>query len=551
MAVALSAVVGTRVVRAQDAGGPAAPAKAPGHDARLVKMTELPKKLLTGQVFRVAITMKNTGARSWGPEIPKHTVLRSQAPPDNTTWGTYFITQGQGTNCKPGGEFTYASWLRAPSTPGRYVFQWQVARMDRGSYKGPATVFGEPTPRAVIQVRQRPPEPATPPPPAQGPSAKKVLSFDDFEYAGSFKIPHGPGQDLPFSHSGLALRKAKDGAKRMFFNYTLPGMELVEVAIPPLIKLDATGEHKALKTAKVVKEWGRLAVKAPKVREHDELKQIHANGGFWWDEAEGMLYWTWWHSYWCGGAPPVLGASRLPERGEATHYGPWSVTGGNHKWYWGGVIGLPKAFADKYTGGRTLALGFGTGYSGTYAGSLGPSLGAIDRPDPKKTTVPVTPLLGYYKGAAAPRDGGYFLAGGDGWMGKQPESPAKGTCGSGDLVRSGIYIDTPTRHGFLAFYFLQMGRLGYDYGAATAAGYAHWWYFYDPKDLGAVAKGLKKPGQVMPRSRTNVRLPPTGSRSYLSRITGSCFDPETKLLYVHAMLSNGCIHAYRLKDAVK
>ncbi|MHC4716044.1 MAG: hypothetical protein ACYS5V_03685 [Planctomycetota bacterium] len=519
-------------------------------DAAFVKMSELPRKLLAGELFQVSITMKNIGSQAWGPEIPKHTVLRSRAPADNTTWGTHFIIQGQGTACKPGDEFTYRSWLRAPEVPGEYVFQWSVVRMDRGSYRGPATPFGEPTPRAVIRVQPRPEESATPPPTTKDPSEKQVLHFEDFEYAGSFRVPGRPGQDMPFSHSGLALRKMKDGTKRLFFNYTLPGMVLVELEIPPLVKLDARRNYAALKTARVKRDWGRLTVPlgGRKVAEHEDMKGIFANGGYWWDDGRQTLYWTWWHSYWCGGAPPILGASKLPEDGPAEHSGPWSVTGGNHKWYWGGVTVLSKAFADRYTGGRTLALGFGTGYSGTYSGSLGPSLGAIDRPDPTRASVTVTALLGYYKGAAAPRDGGYFLAGGSGWMGKQPASPAKGTCASSDLVRNAIFIETPRKHGLIVFYHLQMGRIGYDYGAVTSAGRVQWWYFYDPKDLGAVAQGSRKPHQVMPRSRTPVTLPGGVSLAALP-ISGSCFDADGNLLYVYGPLSKGCIHAFRLKDA--
>ena len=119
---------------------------------------------------------------------------------------------------------------------------------------------------------------------------------------------------------------------------------------------------------------------------------------------------------------------------------------------------------------------------------------------------------------------------------------------SSDLVRNGIFIDTPTKHGFIAFYRQQMGRVGYDYGAVTAAGYANWWYFYDPKDLGAVAKGLKKPGQVMPRSRTNVTLAGGLPLAHLSYISGSCFDQEESLLYVYGVLSKGSIHAYRVRE---
>ena len=533
----------------QAAAGQPATGKAPALDAKFIKMSKVPKELLAGQVFRVAITMKNTGTRAWGPAIKDHVVVRSQAPVDNTTWGTHFIIQGQGKTCKAGAEFTFASALMAPPDPGEYVFQWRVSRMDRGSHRGPATGFGQPTPPVTITVRKRPPAASTAPAPAtRSASGKKVLCFDDLEYAGSFKIPRRAKQDLPYSHSGLAIRKAADGTKRMFFNYTLPGMVLVEVEIPPLARLDAPGGLKTLKTAKVVKEWGRLTAKfTAKVGEHPKFKEIFAKGGFWWDAKAETLYWTWWHSYWCGGAPPILAASRLPEDGEAKTLGPWFVAS-NHKWYWGGVTGLPKAFADKYTGGRTLAMGYGTGYSGTFAGSLGPSLGAIDRPDPKKASVGVIPLLGYYKGAAAPRDGGYFLVR-EGWMGTQPTSPEVGTCTSSDLVRNGIFIDTPAKWGFIAFYRLQMGRIGYDYGAVTAGSYAHCWYFYDPDDLGAVAKGLRKPGRIVPRSRAYLRQRPgdpvAGARGV---VTGSCFDPEENLLYVHAALCNGCIHAYRVRD---
>lgn len=514
-------------------------------DAAFVRMSELPKKLLAGEVFEVSITMKNTGSQAWGPEIPKHSILLSQTPADKSTWGTSFIIQGQGKTCKPGEEFTYTSWLRAPLTPGEHVFQWGVALRE-----GPAAPFGQPTPRAVIRVEARPDQPPATAPAARDESGKQVLRFEDFEYAGSFRVPDRRGQDMPYSHSGLALRTMSDGSQRMFFNYTLPGMVLVELSVPPLVKLDEKLNYAALKTAEVKREWGRLAVPIGdrKIAEHEDMKEIFANGGYWWDQARQTLYWTWWNSYWCGGAPPIVAASKLPEDAPAEHSGPWSVAAGSPKWYWGGIISLPKAFADRYTGGRTLALGFGTGYSGTYPGSLGPSLGAIETPDPAKPTVDPKVLLGYYGGDCAPRDGGYFLAGGSGWMGRQPDSPDKGYCTSSDLVRNAIFIDTPRKWGLLVFYHLQMGRIGYDYGAVTSGGRAHSWYFYDPEDLGRVAAGTLKPGEVVPRSRTAVTLP-GGAPLCNSAISGSCFDAERNLLYIYGPLSKGCIHAFRLKVA--
>jgi len=79
-----------------------------------------------------------------------------------------------------------------------------------------------------------------------------------------------------------AFVKMADGTKRMFFDYTLPGMELVELSIPPLVKLDAKRGHAALKVAAVKKSWGRLSVPIGKrtIREHEKMKTIFANGGY-------------------------------------------------------------------------------------------------------------------------------------------------------------------------------------------------------------------------------------------------------------------------------
>jgi hypothetical protein len=523
------------------------------YDARFVKMNDVPKRLLAGEVFFAEITMKNSGSQGWGPENEKHTVLRSQEPADNRTWGTSFITQGQGTNVPAGKEFTYHSWLMAPSAPGRHVFQWRLGRLADEGPPGRVALFGEATPRLVIDVDQRPPEPATPAAPARDPREKQVLAFEDFEYAGSFRIPDRPGHDLPFSHSGLALRKMKNGTKRLFFNYTHPKLELVEVEIPPLVKLDAKHGRAALKVAEVKRTWGKLEIKVPKERLSNQYESIWANGGYCWDESRQMLYWTWWDSYWCGNPPPVLGASKLDDDGRVTHFGPWSIRPGMYKWYWGGVIRLPQQFAALHTGGNSLALGFGTGYSGTYADSHGPSLSAISDPDPGRAELEATPLLGYYRGASAPRDGRYFIATNDasrdGWMGKQPVGPQHGYCGAGDLVRSGIFIETPKKHAFIAFVNLQLGRIGYDYGSGVASERVNSWYFYDPQDLGEVAQ-RRKPLALLPRSRRDVDPPGEIERrpSLPNHITGSCFDPEENLLYLYTFLTGkGCIDAYRLK----
>ena len=528
----------------------------PSHDAKFIGMTDVPAKLLAGQVFYVEIVMENTGSSGWGPENEKHVVLRAQDPADNETWGTFFINQGQGTDVPAGKRFAFHSWLMAPLTPGEHTFRWRLGKTEGEGYAGKVTLFGEATPARTIVVERRPGE-AAGPAPAQPPSSKRVLGFDDFEYAGSFKVPDREGHDLPFSHSGLALRRMPDGSRRIFFNYTHPKQALVELGIPPLVKLDGKKGVGDLKVAETKKVWGKLEIAVPREKLSNARDTIFADGGFCWDEARRTLWWTWWDSYWCGDPPPVLAATRLGEDGSVTHLGSWTVRPGMYKWYWGGVLRLPAGFAARHAPGKTMALGFGTGYSGTFAGSLGPSLSFIPDPDPERDEVQASHALGYYGGERAPRDGRYFIATVDAtdtsWMGRQPESPEKGTCGSGDLSRSGILIDAPAAHAFIAFMNLQVGRIGYDYGSAHTPRTVNCWYFYDPDALAAAARGERKPS-VPPTSRTEVPSP--GGKdprpSLPDAITGSCFDEEEGLLYVYTFLTaRGAIHAYRLKAGIR
>ena len=385
----------------------AKPPAVPELDAKFVRM-KVPGKLVTDQVFRASITMKNTGTATWA-EGRFGVKLLAAGPVGNTTWGTSYIILGQGRKIQPGTEFTFGSWLRAPGEPGEHVFQWQVAKA-RGT-----TVFGETTEARTITVEQRPEEPP-PTPPVQPKTGKHILTFDDFAYAGSFKLPRkAAGGDPLFASSGLALRTMTDGSKRLFLKYFRGG--IFEAEIPPLVKLK-DGDHKPLKVAAVKTVWGKFGVGG-----------VGPNAEFWWDEGKKTLYWSSYHGYWTGGAKrPVLGASKRADDGKLTHLGPWRVAGGTFKAYWGGVTNLPKSFADRYTGGRAFALGFGGYYSICGGTSQGPSLGAAAEPDPKKKTLDLVPLLEspWGSGHPAPRDGEYFVVN-SGWGGKPPASRTKGT----------------------------------------------------------------------------------------------------------------------------
>jgi len=511
-------------------------------DARFVRM-EIPERLLTDEVFEAKITFRNRGTRAWGDGMK----LRPADPRDGETWGTDRIYLGQGRSVEPGAEAAFTSFLRAPSRPGTFAFAWRVAEVESD------VPFGEATARQTIRVERRPAEPP-PPPRADDPSRRHVLGFEDFRYAGSFKVPDAvEGCSAAFAESGLALRRMEDGTRRLFIRTGLQKTIIYEADIPDLVRLEG-GDHAPLKVAEVKRVW-----ELPRVRKPGG-GDVPANAEYWWDDATRILYWSSYHGY-TTERLPVLGASKL-DAGGVTHVGPWAVPDSIpwFKAYWGGVIRLPEGFVKQYTGGRSLALGFGGYYSICAPASKGPALAAIRAPDPGKADLDIVELLAYpwSKDAAAPRDGDYFVANSS-WGGRQPESRARGSWTMDDGVRTAVFIDAPQGHASIAFANLGTGRIGYDYGAIGSAGRAHYWYVYDPEDLGRVARAERKPWEILPYDMTKVEYP-SGIREKgkwhhaPGELTGSCFDPETRCLYLYQRFSidNGtrelfpCIHAYLL-----
>jgi hypothetical protein len=250
---------------------------------------------------------------------------------------------------------------------------------------------------------------------------------------------------------------------------------------------------------------------------------------------------------------PVLGASKLNDDGTITSFGPWRVTRGPFKAYWGGIIPLPDEFAKKYTGGRRLALGFGGYYSICASTSFGPALGAIRTPDRKKDTLDLLPLLDYPFGKKiwAPRDGNYLVAN-CGWGGVAPKSRYEGKWTMEDKVTSGVFIDLPEAHGFIAFVSLGTGRMGYDYGKIHSAGRTNWWYSYDPDELGKAATGKRKSAGIPPFARERVVYPLESKNTKTSyAVTGACFDPDERMLYLFKQRSINrrfpAVHVYRVK----
>lgn len=84
----------------------------------------VPTTMVAGQSYAVAITMQNTGPTTWTHDSGYR--LASYNPANNLTWGTSRIFLPSGASVAPGAQHTFTATIKAPSTPGDYVFEWKM-----------------------------------------------------------------------------------------------------------------------------------------------------------------------------------------------------------------------------------------------------------------------------------------------------------------------------------------------------------------------------------------------------------------------------------------
>ena len=513
-------------------------------------------EVMAGQVFSFAVTVRNTGTASWGnlaePE-DRFASLLSCDPDLNETFGTYFIVPDRGSHVPPGSEYTFDTHLPAPAEPGEYVMSWRLADWMYSGNKDPVDFYGDTAAVAVNVVphTSRPPDPAP-----RGPDAPDI---SDFIYEGSFKLPVVPiSPDVPnnenaFSDTGITLRTV-DGERRMLLTTGTYVHSLYEIAIPEPGKIVGS-DFSAAPEAELRTVFGVL----PK----DDVAE--RNGTLWYDEREELLYWTNIHGYYTtpdfGHIPefPVLRSARLGAGGVLTEVKQWyfPIAGmpSAYKSFWGGVTGIPDGFAEKYTGGRRLGLGFGGAYSMIQTASLGPSIAAASA-DMSSDELDFQNIMYYPYPQAASRDGNYFLSG-TSYHSHNPVEPWRGTWVDGDIIGSGVFIDLPDKKCYIAFARQAVGRMAYDYGGSNYNSKGqNAWYFYDYETLGDAALGITPNNGLQQYDTVIVGYPyePTANTQV---VAGSCFDAGTRRLYLYArsaldsggMYRDNVVHVYRVAES--
>jgi hypothetical protein len=117
------------------------PAPAYVDDAAVSGAVVPPPQMALGSTAPVVVTATNRGSTTWTPELGYR--LGSQAPQDNTTWGTGRVELSGPVDPQDTASFTFD--VTAPATAGSYAFCWQML-------KEAVHWFGAPTPALPIGV---------------------------------------------------------------------------------------------------------------------------------------------------------------------------------------------------------------------------------------------------------------------------------------------------------------------------------------------------------------------------------------------------------------
>ena len=373
-----------------------------------------------------------------------------------------------------------------------------------------------------------------------------------------------------FSTGGLTHRYVNGQLHFLTTSHLYSGGLVYETNYPGI----STGDIYSAPKAQVVWNWGdvytgKKALQDATVGGDYWVSQLSSGAltyGLYYDQNLGRLYWNYgdWYNMVYGGNPS-LGYSLLNDStGVGMGVGYWSLTNRPEKFDRGGTLRIPQWFADRFTGGKSLAVGFGGYFSGVAGASFGPALAAVSDPDPvvnpDRSSLDNVPLIGYPSNAPdrAHRDPDYnsFYESTDG----SPDpagawNPLNGVgywTWSDIIFGAAAWIDTPQLGGVLFIAKVGQGNVWYETSNLHADRGAFEWFVYDPKDLAAVASGAKQQWQIQPKyiwidNVLQLNEATTGWEGEGGmQVGGVTFDSTTNRLYVlvNGAWKDGCCEWY-------
>ncbi len=382
--------------------------------------------------------------------------------------------------------------------------------------------------------------------PADVPIGKRTVAPADLRYLGGFRLPNWVRDAAGRQHStgysaGLFALRRLNGQLRAFSsaNYDAPAdSSIYEVTVPELTS--------PMKMASTVRYWGNIYGGKRKDRDGNTIQGNPYVTGLRWDEELGGLLWNYGKFYAMETVyqhAPTLGLSRLNESdGTATATGPWRVTKDGQPLVIhlsrGGTVRIPQDFANAFTGGDTLGIGFGGPYSGIAGASAGPCLRTI--PDWKEPgDIPCRTVLDHspwpqhspleFRRARRPDDytvsfPDYLGVQGGYWSGMDE-------IGSNQRAGACHWMDTPTLEGLMFWSNQATGWVRYREtgGGVDIGGSIERLYVYPTSELMAVGRGEKKAWEAVPTWYDWTH--PAGTNR-LAKVAGVAFDAVDSRLYL-------------------
>jgi hypothetical protein len=306
--------------------------------------------------------------------------------------------------------------------------------------------------------------------------------------------------------------------------------------------------------------------------------------GLWWNESQSLLWTVTAVDYTITNYPVQLFTRRLNSDGTASNtHGPVGLQGVPAKRVHGGVQPVPAWFQVQYDVGPYVA-GWG-GYTSLVmqggGASMGPTMYSI--PDPSSyanhTEVPASafktimdsfgaPATDWYSnGTPSSFDRGsrltlpinYFdggdtrpngtcptcnastpslpLAAGAQWLSPSPDGYGRWVWGDSNY-NTGMWIDTPTRKGFVTVASLGGGKTWYCASTLCYESRKFEMHIFDPAHLGEAARGQRPVWNVKPTYMQELTLPGLGGTTKgngsLLNVSGATFDSTTKRMYLLA-----------------
>lgn len=438
--------------------------------------------------------------------------------------------------------------LGVMQTSGNYTYSWNTALVTNGTHMLTAVAHdaaGNTATAGTVMVTVSNPV-------DDDPINKPVLNQGDFTFLGTFDLPQvANGWSTAFSTNGLTHRYVNGNLQFLTTSHVYSGGLVYEFNNPGF------GQ-----TATVVRNWGDVYTGNKWVGNDGGTSELSAGAatyGLYYDQNLERLYWNYGHWYNASNPyNPSFGYSTLNDvTGVATGVGAWSLQDRPEKFSRGGTLRIPQWFADEYTGGKSLGVGFGGYFSIISTGSFGPSLAAIDDSNlsntPNRSAIDNVALIGYpsdapTRGQRNPNYTSYYDSG------VYPSSPGAWQPQNGigywtwsDTIHGGaVWIDTPNAGGILYLAKMGTGNVYYQTSVTNASGAVYEWLMYNPKDLADVASGIKQQWQIQPLYRwTDASLPVSGydQNGYqgegLGNIGGITYDSTTGRMYV---LASGVNH---------